>query len=56
MALYDGSVSDRYDREWLRLGDDRKVRGFDGQSSERRAREFVGADGNTVTTTGDNVH
>lgn len=55
MALYDGTVQDRYDREWKRLKDDRKLRGFDNQDVERREREFVDPDtGNTVTTTGDN--
>ena len=50
------SVTSRYDREWLQLGDNRKVRGFDGKTVERRGREFVGSNGNTVTATGDNVH
>lgn len=49
------SVEDRYDREWLQLGDDRKVRGFDEKSEERREREFVDENGDTVTDTGDNV-
>lgn len=50
------SVADRYDREWLQLKDDRKVRGFDSQHVDRRDREFVDpATGNTVTATGDNV-
>ena len=35
------TVAERYDREYLRLKDDRKVRGFDYQSAERRSREFV---------------
>ena len=55
MALYDGTVQDRYDRDWLRLKDDRKVRGFDYQETERREREYVDPDtGNTVTAVGDN--
>lgn len=55
MALYDGSVQDRYDRDWKRLKDDRKVRGVDYQETERRERLYVDPDtGNTVTTTGDN--
>lgn len=64
MALYDGTVQDRYDREWLRLNDDRKVRGFDYKDEERNDREYVDpdaivvdGDGNvsgTVTATGDN--
>ena len=64
MALYDGTVQDRYDRDWLRLNDDRKVRGFDYKDEERNDREYVDPDavavdgsGNvtgTVTATGDN--
>jgi hypothetical protein len=63
MALYDGDVQDRYDREYLRLNDDRKVRGFDYKSEERQSREFVDPDAievtdgvveGTVTDTGDN--
>jgi hypothetical protein len=55
MALYDGTVQDRYDREWKQLNDDRKVRGFDYQATERQEREFVDPDTDTtVTTTGDN--
>lgn len=51
-----GDVQDRYDREWLQLTDDRKVRGFDSQAEERREREFVDPDTDlTVTDTGDNV-
>lgn len=45
----------RYDREWLQLGDDRKVRTFDQQSAERRNRTFVDENGNTTSATGDNV-
>lgn len=52
MALYDGTVQDRYDREYLRLKDDRKVRGFDYQSEERREREFVDPDAVEVTEDG----
>lgn len=64
MALYDGTVEDRYNRDWLQLEDDRKVRGFDYQDEERRNRRYVDPDtvavdedGNvsgTVTDTGDN--
>ena len=64
MALYDGTVQDRYDRDYLRLKDDRKVRGLDYQDEERREREYVdpeavkvtenGVEG-SVTSTGDNV-
>lgn len=35
------SVESRYDREWLQLQDDRKVRGYDLRSEERRSRDFV---------------
>lgn len=49
------SVASRYDREWLQLEDDRKVRTFDNQSEERREREFVDpATGETVTDVDDN--
>lgn len=44
MALYDGTVQDRYDRKWLRIEDTRKERGFDQRSEERKAREFVDPD------------
>lgn len=64
MALYDGTVQDRYDRDWLSLNDDRKVRGLDYQETERREREYVDPDAvvvnpdgtvdGTVTATGDN--
>jgi hypothetical protein len=64
MALYDGTVQDRYDRDWLRLNDDRKVRGMDYQDDERRERLYVDPDAvvvnpdgsvdGTVTATGDN--
>ena len=67
MALYDGTVQDRYDREYLRLLDDRKMRGFDHKHVERRTREYVDPDaiggsaaaGNvtgTASSTGDNDH
>ena len=55
MALYDGTVEDRYNRGWLQLEDDRKIRGFDKQHSARRARRYVDPDTlTTVTATGDN--
>lgn len=54
--MADESVTGRYDRMWLQLGDDRKVRGFDGMPLARRIVEFVDTDGDTVTTTGDNVN
>lgn len=48
-------VEDRYDRDWLDLNDDRKVRGFDYQAAERRERGYVDPDtGDTVSETGDN--
>lgn len=43
-------VANRYDRDWLELKDDRKVRGFDYKSAERRSREYVDPD--TVSVTG----
>ena len=50
------TVQERYTRDWLSLKDDRKVRGFDQRSAERREREYVDPDtGDTVTSTGDNV-
>lgn len=50
------TVSERYERDWLSLNDDRKVRGFDQRSEERREREYVDPEtGDTVTATGDNV-
>ena len=49
------TVAERYSRDWLQLEDDRKIRGFDNQSAERRDREYVDpATGTTVTDTGDN--
>lgn len=57
-------VADRYDRDWLNLNDDRKVRGFDYMDEERQSREYVDPDTvavdengvvtGTVTATGDN--
>ncbi len=44
-------VADRYDRDYLNLNDDRKVRGFDYQDGERRSREYVDPDTVTVTET-----
>lgn len=35
------TVQSRYNREWLNLKDDRKVRGYDERSQERRSRDFV---------------
>lgn len=55
MALYDGTVQDRYDRDWKQLTDDRKVRGMDYSENERRVREYVDPDTDTtVTVVGDN--
>ena len=44
-------VEGRYDREYLNLNDDRKVRTFDYKSAERRSREFVDPDTVDVTVT-----
>lgn len=44
-------VTGRYDREYLNLNDDRKVRTFDYKSEERRSREFVDPDTVDVTVT-----
>lgn len=44
-------VTGRYDRDLLNLNDDRKVRGFDYKSEERRSREFVDPDTVDVTVT-----
>lgn len=44
-------VSGRYDRDWLNVNDDRKIRGFDYMSPERRSREYVDPDAVNVTTT-----
>jgi hypothetical protein len=52
------TVAQRYDREWLQLEDDRKVRGFDYRSTERIKRDFNesgDADTNTTVDTLDNV-
>ncbi len=51
------TVAQRYNREWLQLEDDRKVRGFDYRDFERINRDFNESgdpDVNTTTTTGDN--
>lgn len=45
------SVTSRYNREWLQLEDDRKIRGYDHRSTERRSRDFV--DPATITVDGD---
>jgi hypothetical protein len=54
------TVESRYAREWLGLKDDRKVRGYDERSEERRSRDFVppadvavDADGVVTGTAGD---
>lgn len=53
--MADETVASRYDRDWLQLADDRKIRGYDDRSSERRDRDYVDpATGTTVGTTGDN--
>lgn len=57
MALYDGTVQDRYNRDLLQLTDTRKQRDFDNQNVNRRNRTYVDPDtSTTVTTTGDNNH
>lgn len=43
-------VQGRYDRDYLNLNDDRKVRTFDYQDGERRSREYVDPDTVNVTT------
>lgn len=51
------TVAQRYDREWLQLTDDRKVRGFDYQETDRINREFNesgSAATNVTTAPGDN--
>jgi hypothetical protein len=49
------TVASRYNRDWLSLKDDRKIRGFDDMAAERRNREYVDpATNTTVTATGDN--
>lgn len=60
------TVNSRYNRDWLQLGDDRKMRGFDHQSAERRSRRYVdpatvtvdedGTVHGSVASTGDNDH
>lgn len=56
------TVEGRYNRDWLQLNDDRKVRGFDQQGDDvttgepRWSREYVDrVTGETVAETGDNV-
>lgn len=46
------SAAERYSRDWLQLGDDRKTR-VDYQSSERYLREYV-TSGVSAWTPGDN--
>ena len=41
MALYDGDVEDRYNRDWLQRRDDNKERTLDQQSNERISRNYV---------------
>jgi len=48
-------VEGRYDRDWLNLNDDRKVRGFDYMDSERQDREYVDPDLVNVTTVTNDV-
>lgn len=36
------SRSERFDRDWNHIGDDRKVRGFDQQSEDRKNRDAPG--------------
>lgn len=43
-------VEDRYERDWLELKDDRKVRGFDYMDQERQDREYVDPEAVVVTT------
>jgi hypothetical protein len=42
-------IVERYERELLELKDDRKVRGFDYESEERRSRRYVDPDTIEVT-------
>ena len=42
------SAESRFQRDWESIGDDRKVRGWDQQSAERRNRRYVRADGEPV--------
>lgn len=44
-------VTGRYNRDLLNLNDDRKIRGFDYESEERRSREYVDPDTVAVTVT-----
>lgn len=58
-------IEERYRRDWLELRDDRKVRGYDLRSAERRSRDYVdpatvavsseGVVTGTVGAAGDNV-
>jgi hypothetical protein len=51
------SAAARYARDWLGMSQGRKVRGFNLQSAERRAREYVNrATGVTTTATNDNTN
>ena len=47
------TVAERYDREWLQLEDDRKVRGFDYRAEDRRLRDFNESGDPEVNTTVD---
>lgn len=42
-------IAERYERDLLELKDDRKVRGFDYESAERRSRRYVDPDTVAVT-------
>lgn len=42
-------IDGRYERDLLEINDDRKVRGFDYQSEERRSRRYVDPDAVEVT-------
>lgn len=48
MVLNSASVSEypaaRKDRDWDAIGDDRKVRGLDKQTAERKSRQYVNPD------------
>ena len=41
IPTYDGSVEDRFERDWESRGDDVKHRSFDQRSEERKSREYV---------------
>ncbi len=57
MALYDGTVADRYSRDLMQLTDTRKQRDFDNQNVNRRNRRYVNpVNSTTVSSTGDNNH